>query len=291
MSFFGKPTSPPLELAGATVLVTGGGRGIGREAARAFVARGAYVGIGDLDEDSALSTAKSLGGKAFGAKLDVRDEASFAAFVATAKERSKGGHADVLVNNAGVMPLGPFLEEPSRTSRLTLDVNVWGLVVGMRAVLPSMIARGRGHVVNVASMAGKIPIAGMAVYNASKFAAVGLSAAVRRELAGTGVTLSCVLPSAVRTELASGVPLGGGMPTVEPEEVARAIVESVATRRAEIAVPKILLGWDVLNALLPARVIDLARSLVGDRRALEEIDLEGRRAYAERIARHAGAER
>ncbi len=83
-------------------------------------------------------------------------------------------------------------------------INVQGLVHGLRSVLPGMIARGRGHVVNVASMAGKIPLPGMAVYNASKFAAVGLTAAVRREYAATGVSVSAVLPSAVRTELASG---------------------------------------------------------------------------------------
>ncbi|MGV7904220.1 SDR family NAD(P)-dependent oxidoreductase, partial [Mycobacterium kansasii] len=87
----------------------------------------------------------------------------------------------------------------------------------------SMVARGHGHVVNVASMAGMIPIPGMVTYNASKFAALGASLAARREYAGTGVTVSAVLPSAVRTELASGVQLGNGLPTVDPEDVARAV--------------------------------------------------------------------
>jgi len=286
MKLFGEKNPSPLPLEGATVLVTGAARGIGREAARAFVSRGAEVVLGDLDADAAHATARALGSAAVAVHLDVRDEASFAAFVAEAKART--GKVDVLVNNAGVMPLGSFLSEPSRTSRLTLDVNVWGLVVGMRAVLPTMTARGHGHVVNVASMAGKIPIAGMAVYNASKFAAVGLSAAVRRELAGTGVTLSCVLPSAVRTELASGVPLGG-MPLVEPEEVAAAIVASTASRAGEITVPRYLRGWDLLSALVPTSLLDLGRAWLGDRRALDEVDPEGRRAYAERVARQSGA--
>ena len=78
----------------------------------------------------------------------------------------------------------------------------------MRVVLPAMVERGSGHVVNVASMAGKFPVPGMAVYNASKFAALGLSLAVRAEFAATGVSVSTVLPSAVRTGLASGVPSG-----------------------------------------------------------------------------------
>lgn len=96
-----------------------------------------------------------------------------------------------------------------------------------------MIDRGCGHIVNVASMAGKMVIPGMAVYNASKFAVVGLSAAVREEYRDSGVSVTTVLPSAVRTRLASDVPLGRGLPTVEPEAVARAIVGSVASRRAK----------------------------------------------------------
>lgn len=275
----------PVPVAGSCVLVTGGGRGIGLATARRLVASGARVGIGDLDAETAHAAARSLGERAFSAHLDVRDPASFAAFVAEGEARM--GTIDVLVANAGVMPLGPFVDEPDAVSRLTLDVNVWGLVVGLRAVLPGMLARGHGHVVNVASMAGKVPLPGMAVYNASKFAAVGLSEAVRREVAGTGVTVSCVMPSAVRTELASGVPLDRGMPTIEPEEVARAIVDTFRTRAPEVPVPRVLAGWDALNALVPRAVVDAALRALGDRRAIEELDPEGRRAYASRITRQA----
>ncbi len=80
---------------------------------------------------------------------------------------------DVLINNAGVMPLGGFLEESDATSRMTMNVNVWGPLHGMRMVLPGMVERGSGHIVNVASMAGKLPVPGMAVYNASKFGGGG----------------------------------------------------------------------------------------------------------------------
>lgn len=278
---------PKLELAGASVLVTGGGRGIGRATAEAFAAKGAKVVIGDLDRDAAEDTARSLGRGALGLGLDVRERASFQAFVDEATKRN--GPVTVLVNNAGVMPLGAFVDEADRTSRLTLEVNVWGLVLGMRLVLPGMVARGRGHVVNVASMAGKIPVAGMAVYNASKFAAVGLSAALRTELSGTGVSVSAVLPSAVRTALASGVPLGRGMPTVDPEDVAEAVVSSCSSRRAEIPVPRLLGGWDLLSALVPEPVMAFGRGFLDDRRALTSIDTEGRRAYAERVARQAEA--
>jgi short-subunit dehydrogenase len=194
------------------------------------------------------------------------------------------GSIDVLVNNAGVMPLGGFLDEADALSATTLDVNVWGLINGMRVVLPSMIERGRGHVVNVGSMAGKMPVPGMAVYNASKFAALGLSLAVREEFAHTGVSVSAVLPSAVRTGLVAGVPLGRGMPIVDPEQVARAIVASVRTRRAEITVPGYLRLFDVVNAVVPEPLFRLGRRLLDDARALTALDHDARHEYEQRVA-------
>ncbi|MFI6679122.1 SDR family oxidoreductase [Kribbella sp. NPDC050470] len=213
--------------------------------------------------------------------LDVTSRDSFVSFVDNVIADS--GRIDILVNNAGVMPLGRFLDEPDELSRTTLDVNVWGLIHGMRLVLPSMIARGNGHVVNIASMAGKIPFPGMAVYNASKYAAVGLTAAVRRELHGTGVTASAVLPSAVRTSLSSGVRLGGLLPTVDPEDVAAAVLRTCRTRQAELTVPRWLGGWKVLDGLVPSSAMALARRLAGDDRGLT-VDDAARRAYNARLA-------
>ncbi|MFF0542046.1 SDR family oxidoreductase [Nocardia thailandica] len=274
-------TYPGIDLDGAVVAITGGARGIGRAAAEQFLAAGAIVHLGDLDTDAVTATADELGPLAFGHTLDVTTRESFAAFVTAILDAH--GRVDVLVNNAGIMPLGGFLDEDDAISRATLDVNVWGLIHGMRQVLPSMRQRGRGHIVNVASMAGKLVVPGMAVYNASKFAAVGLSAAVREEFADSGVSVSAVLPSAVRTRLSSGVPLGHGMPTVDPEDVARAIVATVRDRRAEVTVPGYLAGWDLLNAVVPERVMRLGRRLIGDRRALNAIDHTVRDAYDDTI--------
>jgi short-subunit dehydrogenase len=246
---------PKIELDSAIVLVTGGARGIGRATSDLFAARGATVCTGDLDGGDYT--------------VDVTSRDSFAEFVTAVMNRH--GRIDVLVNNAGVMPLGDFLSEDDAISRTTLEVNVWGLMHGMRLVLPHMIERGRGHVVNVASMAGKLVVPGMAVYNASKFAAVGLSAAVREEYRDTGVSVTAVLPSAVRTRLASGVPLGHGLPTVEPEAVAKAIIRSVSNRRAQITVPGYLAGWDIINAVTPDALMRLGRRAIGDRRALTSV--------------------
>jgi len=265
---------PKIALDGAVVAVTGGARGIGKATADLFTARGAVVCVGDLDPASADALV-----------VDVTARESFGAFVDTVIDRH--GRIDILVNNAGVMPLGDFLSEDDAISRTTLEVNVWGLIHGMRAVMPHMVERGRGHVVNVASMAGKLVVPGMAVYNASKFAAVGLSAAVREEYRGSGVSVSTVLPSAVRTRLASGVPLGHGMPTVDAEDVAQAIVCSVRRRRAEITVPRYLAGWDLVNAAVPEPVMRLGRRLIGDRRALTSVQHDVRAAYDETIAAQA----
>jgi NADP-dependent 3-hydroxy acid dehydrogenase YdfG len=271
---------PKIDLAGSVVLITGGGRGIGRAAGSAFVSRGATVCLADLDLPIAEEAADEINAHAFG--VDVTSRASFAHCVAEVTERFGG--IDVLVNNAGVMPLGGFLDEPDALSATTFDVNVWGLIHGMRLVLPAMVGRGSGHIVNVASMAGKMAVPGMAVYNASKFAALGLSRAVREEFAASGVSVSAVLPSAVRTGLASGVPLGHGMPTVDPEDVARAIVGSVRNRRAEITVPGYLRLFDLVDALVPDSVFRLGRRLLDDARALTSIDHDARREYEQRVA-------
>ncbi|MBZ5736123.1 SDR family oxidoreductase [Nocardioides sp. TRM66260-LWL] len=274
---------PRIDLDGALVAITGGARGIGRATALAFAARGARVALGDLDEDLAAATAAEIGPAAFAHRLDVRDRASFDAFLAAA-EAHHDRPLDVLVNNAGVMPTGAFLEQDEALDRLTVDVNLHGLVHGLRAAAPGMIGRGRGHVVNVCSLAGKFPVKGLAVYNASKFGAVGLTAATRLELDRTGVSVSAVLPSAVRTELSAGIDYGP-LPAVDAEDIAAAIVGSVRSRAAEIAVPGYVGAAQTLSTLLPEPVMRTLRALARDDRALTAVDAGVRRRYLERITR------
>lgn len=269
------------------VIITGAARGIGAATAELFAAQGATVWIGDVDTAEAEATATRIGG-AHAAELDVTDTASWRNFVAAALRES--GRIDILVNNAGVISLGSFLEETDEVTDLILDVNVRGVLNGMRAVIPEMVRRKRGRVINVASMAGMIPIPGMVTYNASKFAVLGASMAARREFAPSGVTVSAILPSAVRTELASGAPLGSGMPTVDPEDVARAILQTARSGAAQVSVPRwVAPGWSLVGAFVPERLEMLARRMVDDRRALTSIDAVSRRAYTDRIARHAAA--
>ncbi|WP_181697907.1 SDR family oxidoreductase [Nocardia sp. GTS18] len=272
---------PKIELDGALVAITGAARGIGLATARAFVAAGARVALGDLDEALVVQAAAEFGDRAMGHALDVTDKDSYARFLDAAVDWH-GRPLDVLVNNAGVMPNAPFLEQSDRIDRLTMDVNVFGVIHGMRLALPAMVERGYGHVVNVASLAGKFPLKGLAVYNASKFAVVGLSAATRLEMDGTGVSVSTVLPSAVRTELSSGIDVGI-LPTVEPEDIAAAVVRTVKTRAAETSVPSYVGVAANAATLLPESLIRLVRKAAHDDAAINRVDDDVRRVYLDRI--------
>jgi short-subunit dehydrogenase len=272
-----------IDLEDAAVVVTGGARGIGRATAAELARRGARVCIGDIDGDAAAAAAEELGDGVHAFELDVADRDSFAAFLAAAER--KAGPPAVLVGNAGIMPLGSFLDEDEDTIDATIAVNLGGIVHGMRLALPGMVERGRGHVVNVASMMGKLHVPGAAIYAATKYAVLGLSAAVRDELRGTGVTVTAALPTAVRTELVDGVPLGRGLPTVEPEQVAKAIADSCRSRQAEIHVPGWLAAYEPAVALAPGPIVGVVRRLLGHDRVMTKLDVPARAAYEERIRR------
>lgn len=274
----------PISLNGASVAITGAARGIGYATARAFIAAGARVFIGDLDADLAKSAADELG--CAGAGLDVRSRDSWGKFLADV-----GSPLQILVNNAGIMPAGRFVDESDAVTDSIIDVNLNGVLRGTKLVLPGMLERGSGHIVNVASYLGEVPAAGLATYCASKHAVVGFSEALRDELAGTGVTVTTVLPSAVRTDLVSGVKLGGLLPTVDPEDIAEAIVATCRNRTAIVAVPGWMRSYEAASALLPDKVLGAIRGRLTRQRVLRTLDTGARAAYDERIRRGAGADR
>lgn len=279
------------ELRGAVVAITGGGRGIGLAIAQAFAAQGAHVAIGDIDEELAREAAASLDG--FGGKLDVRERASFAAFL-DATEKALGP-IDVLINNAGIMPTGPFTDEPDAISDTQIAVNLRGVILGCKLTLPGMAQRERGHIVNVASMAGVLPVPGLAVYCATKFAVVGLTQSLREEYRDSGVSFSTIMPSKVTTELSSGTDgAARGIPTVSPQDVAAAVLDAVRHSLTEVAVPRYLGVARPALAAAPHWLQRGFRKLIGDRRILDKLDRSARAAYDSRIARlttHTGAVR
>jgi NAD(P)-dependent dehydrogenase (short-subunit alcohol dehydrogenase family) len=159
--------SEPRSLAGQVIAITGGARGIGRASATALIGQGAHVAIGDVDEPLAQRTASELGFGTVGLPLDVTDPASFEALLRGGETRL--GPLDVLVNNAGIMPIGPFAQETDAIAQLMVDINLHGVIFGSKLALKRFLPRGRGHLVNIASSAGKVGFPGGATYCATKY--------------------------------------------------------------------------------------------------------------------------
>ena len=275
----------PRSLAGLTIAITGGARGIGRATAAALIAQGSRVAIGDIDAELAERTAGELDAGTVGLYVDVTDRSSFSAFLDQVEERL--GPLEVLINNAGIMPLGPFVNESDEIAERIIDINVHGVINGSKLALERFIPRGRGHLVQLASATGKIGFAGAVTYCASKHAVVGLSEALRLELRDSGIDVSVVMPTAVNTELGSGLGVTRAFKAVEPEDVADAIVEALQTGRFEVYIPKSLGATIRGGALMPRKALDAISHLLKGDEVLSHLDLQARRAYDERIARGA----
>ncbi|HWJ65950.1 MAG TPA: SDR family oxidoreductase [Nocardioides sp.] len=267
-----------------SVIVTGGARGIGRATVDRFARQSARVAVGDLDAALAAEVAAPYGDRVAAARLDVSDVDSWAAFL---DEVAHLGPWDVLVNNAGIMPLGPVLDEPERVARTIMDVNVHGVINGTKTVVPGMVERGRGHVVNVASAVGRVAVPHGATYSASKFAVVGFSEAIRQELAPQGVEVTVVLPTVVRTELAAGVPAARGIRPVTADDVAAVVEQAVRRPRAEMWVPRWAQGLGKPTLALPRFVQDAMSRATRAGDVLSSADPAARAAYEERARRAA----
>jgi NAD(P)-dependent dehydrogenase (short-subunit alcohol dehydrogenase family) len=201
-------------LTGVVVAITGGARGIGLATATEFVAHDAAVAIGDVDEPDAVAAAQQLGPNATGRALDVTDRGSFAVFIEATIQRH--GRLDVLVNNAGVQDIGAFVDESDAATDRQLAVNLHGVLIGTKLALAHMYRHRRGHIVNIASVAGKVAAPGGATYSATKHAVVGLGEALRGELRDTGVRVSTVIPAIIATEMSDGLTAPRGVGPVDP---------------------------------------------------------------------------
>ena len=273
------------EISGLTVVITGAGRGIGQATAELLAAEGATVALGDLDTGLVQRVAEGIGRGAVGAHLDVTSSESWREFLAAVGEV---GPIDVLVNNAGIMPLGSVLKEPEAVARAIVDVNVHGIINGTKAVAPGMVDRGHGHIVNVASAVGRIAVAEGATYSASKFAAVGFSEATRAELKPLGIDVSVVLPTVVQTELAAGVPTARGVKAVTAVEVAEVIATAIRTGHPELWVPRWVQGMTKATGVLPRWLQERIAAAFGGDRVLADRDESQRAAYEERVRPPAG---
>lgn len=191
-----------MEVHGRCVVVTGGASGIGRGLVQVLLERGAKVVAADVDETALAQLGAELGvdGETLlVVRTDVTDAASVDALRDAALARF--GRVDVIVLNAGVAPAAPLLATSLDAWKWVLDVNLFGVVHGLRSFVPGFLAQSEGQIVVTSSLAGLMPVPDLAAYTASKHAVVGLAEATRLELAGTGVEVTILCPGGVRTAI------------------------------------------------------------------------------------------
>ncbi|MEA2448898.1 MAG: hypothetical protein QOG63_830 [Thermoleophilaceae bacterium] len=250
-------------LNGKVVAITGAARGIGLAIARELTRRGAQVAIGDLNppED--------------GFEVDVTDRDSFERFLDAAEQRFGG--LDVLVNNAGIMIVGPLADARPQAAAKVLEVNATGVLYGMQLAIPRL--RKGGQIVNLISSSAWIAPPALAIYSASKHAARGLTDAVRGEVKKQGIAVTGVYPGVVDTDLAMGTKAARGSKMIRPEEVAAAVADAIERPRAEVFVPRSLGPLLRTYQALPPR----ARALFGRAIGLDDlyasVDPSTRAAY------------
>ncbi|GGA35657.1 SDR family NAD(P)-dependent oxidoreductase [Paenibacillus physcomitrellae] len=223
------------------IVITGASSGIGSEMARQLSKRGAFVVLAARNQDKLEQVGAGLSGPFGLVRLDVSSEES----VAEAFQRINDtyGSVDCLINNAGFGRFKPFTETPMNEFESMMDVNYMGVVRCTKAVLPGMLAAGKGHIVNIASIAGKLGTAKSSAYSASKHAVLGFTNALRQELRGTGVTLSAVNPGPIDTPFFTEADPDGsyvknvGWFMMKPEKVAKAVVQVIERKKTEVDLP------------------------------------------------------
>lgn len=268
---------------GGVAVVTGGARGIGRATVEALLDEGCAVAILDRDGELAQSTAAALQarGRVAAWTVDVRDADAFSKTI-TAVEAQLGS-VTILVNNAGIMLLGATLEHAPAADQLQLDINVNGVLNGMRAVMPGMVRRASGHIVNIASVAGVLGTPFAAVYSGSKHAVIGITEATRHEYMDRGLRFSYVCPGLVDTELIAGTGRPRFPPTARPEEVADAVVLALKTGKVDLFVPRFLRISKILPVLLPRRAYEAIGRFLGVDKMFSHADASARHAYRSRF--------
>ena len=269
------------DLQGRWVLVTGAASGIGHETALEFARAGADIVAIDLDEARLAATTRSieaLGRSCLAFGCDVSNAAAVG--VVAAKVAADIGSPDVVVNNAGIGFLGPFIDTPLSAWNQVIGVNLMGVVHVSRAFLPGMIAAGGArHLVNIASAAGLQAVPNLSTYSASKYAVVGLSEALAMELNGTNISVTVVCPGIINTPIvrnhlavAPSVP-AATLDKLAKQYEARGVHPSVVGKRIVRAVKR---GEEIVLVGPSAATIFHARRL--SRRLLRRASLSGARA-------------
>jgi NAD(P)-dependent dehydrogenase (short-subunit alcohol dehydrogenase family) len=268
-------------LVGASIAVTGAAGGIGRAIATHFAHAGAKVALGDLDGAAAERVAAEIGDGAIGVRLDVTDEASFAVFLDAAE--GANGPLDVLVNNAGVDWMGQFHLGDNDISRRELAVNLMGPVIGSRLAVQRMLPRSHGHLVNVASSAGRVPQPGSAVYTATKHGVVGLTECLAMEYRDSGLGFSLLHPGYIPTAMTTGTTRPSRlMPSGTPDDCAHAVVEAVRHNRFNVFAPASQAVGIKLSQIVGRGIRDRVLLAMGIGKIAEHLDINARTTYYDR---------
>jgi NAD(P)-dependent dehydrogenase (short-subunit alcohol dehydrogenase family) len=245
------------DVRGKIAAVTGAASGLGRAMALAFAREGMHLALADVDAHALAATEQSvaaLGARTLAMRVDVSKAADVDAFAERTVERLGGVH--VVCNNAGVSPVGAAWENTAADWEWTLGVNLWGVIHGVRAFVPRLIAQNAGHVVNTASVAGFISVPGLAVYNVTKHAVVALSETLHHDLRrqGASVGVSVLCPAFVPTGISDSErnrPATLGNPPGTP---------SAAQRAAEAMVKKAVAAGKISAAQVADALLDAIRS-------------------------------
>jgi len=269
-----------MSAAGKVVAITGGARGIGLATAMVVQGLGARVAIGDIDESAVKATGSRLGLQVC-CRLDVTDRQSFTEFLDDVEEQL--GPLDVLVNNAGVIAVGSAVDEADVVTQRVLDVNIFGVILGTKLAAQRMLPRGRGHIINIASLGSVLPTEGIATYCATKHAVLGYTDTIRMENRGRGVHFSAIMPTLTNTETIAGIGHARGFKNAEPEDVARAVADVIAKPKPRVVVPRSMGIVASAQRLMPQRVSEAIARLLGTGHIFtSEVEAEKRTSYARR---------
>jgi short-subunit dehydrogenase len=249
------------------VLITGGAQGIGLEMALKFAGRGAEIVIADLNEaklGEATAKIEAAGAAAWGFPVDVTDPASIATL--RARIAAEAGPIDVLVNNAGVVFGGPFIETPLERHFKTYEVNVLGVVAMTHAFLSDLIDRPESHIVHISSASGLVGLPFGSTYASSKWAVIGFSESIRAELRLLGhkhVHSTVVCPSYIGTGMFEGAEAPKATSILDPTRLAEKVVRGVERNRVHVLEPWMVKITPLLRELLPTAIYDKVAHLFG----------------------------
>lgn len=259
-------------------VITGAGSGIGRAVALELARRGSHLALNDVDEAGLAETVRlteALGRRVTSKVFDVSDRAAFTTFAAETLEVH--GRVDAVLNNAGVTVQNTLMDTSWEDWEWIVGINFWGVLHGTKIFLPHLLERGDGWIVNISSVFGIISVPTQSAYNATKFAVRGMTEALRQEVAGTGVTVTCVHPGGIRTNIVKnarfyknvdgeedhGSAIGDfeRLARTTPEEAARVIVEGMVGKA-----PRVLIGRDArwidrVQRAMPVRYTNLVATL------------------------------